>query len=167
MEIERKWLLNGFPASIYKTEGEFHICQSYLSTIEEVRIRSMQDLHDKESTVDYFLSFKTSGDLTREEVEIKIDENTYERIYAMINYPPIQKDYRRYEFAGFIIEISKVDDSWYYGEVEFENEEVANEFKFPFTDLIIKEVTDDPDYKMRNYWNRTHDIKLMPNIAEC
>lgn len=166
MEIERKWLLKGFPSPIYKAEGEYHICQSYLSTIEEVRIRSMEDLHNTESAVEYYLSFKTSGDLIREEVEIKIDADTYNRIYNMISCPPIQKVYRRYAFAGFIVEISKVDDDWYYGEVEFENEEEANEFDFPFNGLIIKEVTNDPDYKMRNYWNKTHDVKLMPKIIE-
>lgn len=160
MEIERKWLLKGFPSDIYKIRRKYFINQSYLSTQGEVRIRSMEELNINESSFEYFLSFKTTGNLVREEVEIQIDLDTYKRLFDMIDYSPIQKEYRQYYVAGFIVEISKVDNEWYYAEVEFESEKDAMEFTFPFQDLVIQEVTNDPKFKMKNYWNRKHNINM-------
>lgn len=89
------------------------------------------------------------------EVEIRISEGDYMHLLTLIPYTLIVKNYRIYEFAGYKIEMSKVDDAWYYAEVEFSSEKDANEFEFPFPNLIIKEVTYDKGFKMKNYWKNT------------
>ena len=42
-----------------------------------------------------------------------------------------------------------------YAEVEFETEEDADNYVFPWPELIIREVTNEKEYKMKNYWKRT------------
>lgn len=42
-----------------------------------------------------------------------------------------------------------------YAEVEFKNEEEMNKFIWPWPEILIKEVSDDPDWYLQNYWKRT------------
>lgn len=153
MEIERKWIVNSFPNSIYTPESAYIIDQSYLNTDPEVRIRK-QELYSVSDQTDptYYLAIKSNGDLIREEIEVKITKDEYYNIQKMIGEEPIKKLYKRYKFANFIIEISKVDDSWYYAEVEFNNEDEAKAFVFPFPDIVIQEVTNNPKFKMKEIW---------------
>lgn len=148
MEIERKWLIKDFPSDSYKITTEETILQGYISIDPEVRIRKtsfgVNNL--------YYLSIKSTGDLSRMEVEIEISESNYNHLLTLVPYDMITKNYRIYEFAGYKIEMSKVDNNWYYAEVEFETEEDANNFEFPFPSLVLKEVTYDAAFKMKNYW---------------
>ena len=54
------------------------------------------------------------------------------------------------------IEITKVDpgssNEFIYAEVEFDSEKDAQEFSFPLNSI---EITYDPKYKMKSYWNKT------------
>ena len=47
------------------------------------------------------------------------------------------------------------DGAFIYAEIEFESEEQARDYQFPIDDAI--EVTDDSNYKMKNYWLRTRN----------
>ena len=154
MEIERKWLLNGFPNEL-KELKEVYIEQGYLSIIPEVRIRKYND--PKLNHTDYKLCIKSDGDLSRTEVETYIELNQYEELKKMINKPMISKIYKKYELEnGLVLECSLVDadtkNSFYYAEIEFESEQAANSFILPFDAL---EVTFDKNYKMKNYWSKT------------
>lgn len=157
MEIERKWLIKGFPTDMYKINSERFIEQSYLYTDPEIRILHLynfnSDTHDYDH--EYRLTVKSDGDLSREEIELNIPNIEYRKILDMINKKSIQKNYRTYEFAGFTIEMSQVDNLFYYAEVEFKSEDEARQFTFPFSDIVIKEITEDSEYKMKNYWKRT------------
>lgn len=163
MEIERKWLIKGLPSEIYKHKYSSNIQQGYISVDPEVRIRSnINEIHDK-----YFLAIKSNGTLSRLEVEIEISKDNFASLLKLVPYDLISKKYYTYEFAGYTIEMSEVDGKWYYAEVEFESEEDAKTFVFPFPDLVIKETTDDPDFKMKNYWTKTrvHEEALNHSIA--
>ena len=70
--------------------------------------------------------------------------------YEMVE--ALKKDKVLPELPKEEIEMSKVDNNWYYAEVEFKTEEDANNFEFPFPSLVLKEVTYDTAFKMKNYW---------------
>lgn len=155
-EIERKWLINGFPCdTVPFTEGT--IRQAYISTDPEVRIR---EAFFKDKPVARFLTIKSNGSMTRNEVEVRISKEQYDILLAMANAEPIVKQMKQYELSdGRILECSEVDPdkgkgiSFMYAEIEFDDEESANNFvDLP---LFTKDVTSDPFYKMKNYWIRT------------
>lgn len=152
MEIERKWLIKGFPNKSFAIDHSATIDQAYLSIDPEVRIRRSVIGEGTSVTSSYFLTIKSNGTLSRSEVEIEISEDQYEELRRFMLFEPIGKKYRVYDFAGYRIEMSIVDNTWYYAEVEFESEKDAEDFEFPFPNLVVKEVTDDHNFKMKNYW---------------
>lgn len=152
MEIERKWLIKGFPNKSFVIDYSATIDQAYLSIDPEVRIRRSTIGEGSNITSSCFLAIKSNGTLSRSEVEIEISEDQYEELRRFMLFEPIIKKYRVYNFAGYKIEMSIVDNTWYYAEVEFETEKDAEEFEFPFPNLVVKEVTDDLNFKMKNYW---------------
>ena len=149
MEIERKFLINGFPQNL-ELLTERIIKQSYLTTDPEVRVRESDGWPPK-------LTVKGTGSLCRREVETIIDQNSYDEICRIIARLPIYKDYKAYKYGNLTIECSRVDPGapteFYYAEVEFETEEDAMAF-IPL-DFMVKEVTYDSKYKMKNYWRET------------
>ena len=155
MEIERKFLLNNFPNNLKCIETAM-VSQGYISINPEVRIRSYEYNDDKK----FVLTIKGEGDLSRNEMEVCITEEAFKGISEIINKPLIEKDYRKYQLSdGLILECSHVDkgsaSEFIYAEIEFENEEQAKEFIVP--DFLEKEITDCPEYKMKNYWKRTRN----------
>lgn len=155
-EIERKWLINGFPCdTVPFTEGT--IRQAYISTDPEVRVR---EAAFNGKPVARFLTIKSNGSMTRDEVEVRISKEQYDILLTMANGEPIVKQMKKYELSdGRVLECSEVDPdkgkgiSFMYAEIEFDDEESANNFvDLP---LFVKDVTSDPFYKMKNYWVRT------------
>lgn len=155
MEIERKFLLTKLPD--IKPTLSARIFQGYLSTNPEVRIRSREVLYQNIS--EFILTVKGDGDLSREEVEIYISYEEFDKLSKLIDKPLIEKYYRVYNVDGHKLECSVVDpgksSSFVYGEVEFETEEEANNYKWPFDGA--EDVTYDKSYKMKNYWLRTRN----------
>lgn len=149
-EIERKFLISGFP-----DKQEFFRCtlyQSYLMSAErEIRIVRRvigEELVDK-------MCVKTSGLLSRTEIEFVIPNDTYEELLETIEEPCIVKDYRKYQLGDHVLQASKVDDKFYYCEVEFISEEEAKAFDSSLIPNLIREVTYEKAFKMKNYWNCT------------
>lgn len=169
-EIERKWLIKPEIVHYLKTSDakEIDFCiiqQGYLSINPEIRIR--KDTYPTEKNmIEYFLSYKSNGDLTREEYEIRINDSDFEYLYSILQSKRnisdlIYKEFHKFRidtFPDLKFEFSIVDHGQLsYMEIEFKSENGANEFVFPaeFKELIIKEVTNDASYKMKNYWKRT------------
>ena len=69
MEIERKWMVNGWPEGLPLKE-EFVMRQGYISVRPTVRIREEALTGGK---THYVLCFKSGGGLAREEIERDID----------------------------------------------------------------------------------------------
>lgn len=159
MEIERKFLCKGLPleSKSFVTPFKADIYQSYIHAGDiESRIRKRIDHigEDKsEERITHKLTFKNSGDLAREEVEVFIDEREYSDLLRLTRGKPIHKKYTGFLMDGIFVEHSIVDNKWEYIEVEFESEEDANNFIPP--DWFGKEITNDKSYKMKNYWKRT------------
>ena len=80
MEIERKWLVNGWPQGLQQTE-EFTMRQGYVSVRPTVRIRQ-ESLAGGETR--YVLCFKSQGGLAREEVETDLPRQSFEDVAEMI-----------------------------------------------------------------------------------
>lgn len=157
-EIERKWLIKGFPkgVDIDYIADSYLIKQSYLiAGEEELRLREAVPMLCLPGKIaPYKMTFKGPGTYSREEVEIELAYNQYKTLFASVKGQPIEKLYYKYVIDGYTIEVSRVDNEWYYAEVEFDNEKEMRKFEFPWPELIIKEVTYDNFYKMKNYWNR-------------
>ena len=137
MEIERKFLLSGFPDLPELERAE--VFQGYLGISPEVRIRSKR-VGEAET---YRLCFKGEGSLVREEIELP--------------KPMIRKEYRIYRLEnGLRLECSRVDPGtdteFYYAEVEFQDQQQAEIFSPP--DFLGKEVTYDGSYRMKAYYQR-------------
>ena len=161
-EIERKWLVKGFPKGVDYLISYF-IKQTYLIADDnEVRIRTA---HPKGPSPYYTISpykltIKGPGTISRKEVEFELSKAQYFEAMRFVEPGriPIVKNYKKYLHVDHTIEISQVDFEWYYAEVEFDTEEEAKAYQFPWPDLIIKEITEDPEYKMKNYWRRKNSL---------
>lgn len=165
MEIERKFLLPSLPP----LEPSVHIMvyQIYISTNPEVRVSRQHFLSgEKKGLNKYKLTVKGCGDLVREEFETAVSEEFFNEITRFVGKPPICKDYRKYYCGGHVLECSVVDPGteheFMYGEVEFSTEEAAIIYEWPFDGAT--DVTFDPTYKMKNYWERTR-LNPSPTIG--
>ena len=155
MEIERKWLLRTLP--MRPADRKYWIEQFYVSTEPEIRLRRCAPHGDYENAKPFVMTLKGNGTLSREEVETIVSEEFYQRTLDMVNLDPIQKHFLTYDNVnGHMVEVSVIlnDEKFVYAEVEFQSEEEALKFEFPWPDVVEKEVTDDPTYKMKNYWKR-------------
>lgn len=159
MEIERKFLIKEKPP-IIPTE-HFHTKQAYVSIDPEVRVREKFGVDEWSKCGDpYKITVKGDGTLAREEIETSIDEKFYNKILKFIGYNPISKDYYIYYYNSYIIEVSNVDfGAFMYAEVEFNSVEEANNFVWPWPEILISEETKNPEYKMKNYWIKSRGIK--------
>ena len=80
MEIERKWMVKGWPEGLPLRE-EFAMRQGYISVRPTVRIREEALTGGR---TDYILCFKSGGGLAREEIERSIDKALFEE------YPTVE-----------------------------------------------------------------------------
>lgn len=151
MEIERKFLISGFP-QMEPIECA-RMRQGYLSTQPVVRIRSKETAQG----TTYRLCIKGKGALVREEIEMPLEREVFERLEKLLVLPTVEKEYRTYLLPdGHLLECNQVDEgastSFMYAEVEFHSVEQAMSFVPP--SFLGREVTDEPDYSMGNYWKR-------------
>lgn len=154
MEIERRFIVTQFPDDeiLKKTYME----QGYLCTTDiEARIRMTINEYKKT----YKICFKSDGTLSRKEVEFEIEKEHYEELASLIDGELIKKEFRVYALGKNRLEVSYVDGgtshAYYYAEVEFDSEEEAMHFNAEEVPYLVKEVTYDKQYNMKNYWKRT------------
>ena len=155
MEIERKFLLNKFPN--LDPISRHQISQGYLSINPEVRIRSMPPCHPESD--EFTLCVKGDGTIARQEIEVPISGEQFRQLKELVPGTMIHKQYRKFLLEnGEIVHCSLVDGrtmhSFMYAEVEFQPHEDPYAFAVP--EWFGKEVTADPEYKMKNYWKRRH-----------
>ena len=168
LEIERKFIMQGFPEDILSAEEmkayglellrEVEIEQGYLSIEPEVRLHGARDIRSGEEN--YRLTLKGGGTLSRTEVVTDVTKDFYEESKMLLPGKMIEKLYHKYQFGKYLLEVCYVDadsrDEFYYGEIEFASEEEAKAFEPPT--FLSMEVTYDESCKMKNYWKRTRKI---------
>lgn len=153
MEIERKFRLEQFPEQLPLLETS-EVEQGYLSVTPAVRIRS-KTINGK---TNYMLCIKGKGTLVREEVELPLEKEAFERLKNLLPGEMIRKEFRVYKlYGGYELECSLVDSGseteFMYAEVEFDSVEDANAFIPP--DFLGEDITELPGSSMSAYWQRT------------
>ena len=139
MEIERKWMVNGWPApgkdtlpllaTEYQEQGYVHT----QAPIVRVRLEARSDEEGtparsdgdetsgsvtqavRESITDehahHVLCFKSAGYLAREEIEIELSKEDFVRLSGLIGQPLIRKVRRIYQLPGDLeLEVNLVDE---------------------------------------------------------
>lgn len=164
LEIERKWMVTGFPEEagidlpLLKIE---EMAQGYLTVEPTVRIR--KEDNKTSGVCEYILCFKKGRGLTRRELEFPIEKDKFDSLSEMIGYPLIPKTRKSYQLQnGLVLEVSKVDQgtptAFCYAEIEYPSEEAANSYD-PAVDKLKGYLTDDvtglPGQSMGAYWIKT------------
>lgn len=160
LEIERKWLVTGWPDVAYKVSKEELMRQGYVTVEPTVRIR-------EEGLVgggtEYVLCFKSRGQLTRKEIEFPIGEVHFRELEDLIGLPLVPKVRRTYALpSGLALEVNHVDEGapteFWYAEIEFSDEATARAYD-PASDglgeFLVNDVTETPGESMGAYWIRT------------
>ena len=160
MEIERKWLVAGWPEGAVPSHT-YRMDQGYIALSPTVRIRREAE----EGVVRHVLCFKGKADaagLAREEIETEIAPDLFSRLEGLIGLPLIRKEQRRYPLeGGLVLEVNQVDQgepgSFFYAEVEFPDEDSARAWGPPgaWAAYLSRETTGQPGESMAAYWART------------
>ena len=87
MEIERKWMVSAWPQGL-KLLAEYEMEQGYLSVRPTVRIRKESRMGGE---TEYILCFKGKGRLSRQELELPLEEDFYHGLEEIIAKPLIPK----------------------------------------------------------------------------
>jgi CYTH domain-containing protein len=160
MEIERKWMVKGWPETELPLLHEQSMRQGYISVRPTVRIREEAR---KGGPTQYILCFKSGTGLVRKEIEIEIEKDTFDQLEDLIGIPLIPKSRRLYQLPdGLRLEVNLVDEGmeteFMYAEIEYESEEQAMAW-LPSTPWLAAylndDVTDDPGQTMGAYWVAT------------
>lgn len=137
MEIERKFLVSNLPEL---SNYSFHeIEQAYLNTDPVIRIRRQDD--------EYFLTYKGSGMMSREEYNLFLNKESYEHLLEKADGNIITKKRYLIPFNKYTIELDVFDgvfNGLIIAEVEFPSEDEANTFVAP--DWFKEDVTFDGKY---------------------
>lgn len=160
MEIERKWLVEGWPAQL-TPQRTIRMAQGYVATRPTVRIRS----EEQDGHTQYVLCFKgkpSPDGLARQEIETLIEPELFSQLEQLIGQPLIQKEQRQYALeGGLILEVNEVDagqpGAFFYAEVEFDTQEQARSWQPQglLAQYLTQEVTGTPGQNMAAYWNAT------------
>ncbi len=160
LEIERKWMVNGWPEADLPLRKTEFMRQGYVTTDPTVRIREEAQTDGRTA---YILCFKSHGKLSRTEIEMEIPKDKFDALEELISYPLIPKERRTYDLPdGYALEVNHVDEGlpseFWYAEVEYPTEEAAyiwDPADSGLTDYLTDDVTNEPGQSMAAYWNET------------
>ena len=137
MEIERRFLVPNVP-DIIAGYPSYEIEQVYLSMDPAIRVRRARNR--------YFITVKSNTGLVREEHEMEISEEAFNRLYEKREGYVIRK--RRYNvtYGKYLIEFDAFISPFviFMAEVEFDSVEEARRFECP--GWFGEEVTDNPAF---------------------
>ena len=164
MEIERKWMVSGWPSEELGLEMlyEQSMRQGYISVRPTVRIR--EEAMTGGST-QYVLCIKSGAGLVRKEIEMDIPQDKFLELEDLIGLPLIPKVRRTYALPdGLKLEVNHVDEGlpteFWYAEIEYPTVSRADAWKASDISPILAEyldddVTEQPGQTMGAYWITT------------
>ena len=162
MEIERKWMVNGWPDPAYglRMTEEYQMRQGYLNVRPTVRIR--EEAKTGGNTA-YVSCLKSQGTIARQEIEIEIPEKTFAEIEEMIGISLIKKTRRTYRLPdGLYLEVNHVDaglpTEFWYAEVEYGSLEQAQTWdpgSVGLSGYLKEDVSEEPGQSMGAFWEMT------------
>ena len=147
-EVERKWLINkeDIPYDLNDSSvKKYEIKQTYICFDPEMRVRDYNDGESYEFTVKTNMS---SDGMVRDEYNLEITEEEYGNLKKKQEGVTINKTRYQFYADGQIIAIDIFHgelDGLAYMEIEFANTEESIKYGNP--DWVIKDVTDDVNYK--------------------
>ena len=150
MEIERKFLVKNIPPVLDNCNKRY-IEQAYLCTSPTVRVRRDND--------DYYLTYKGSGMIAREEYNLPLTKDSYEHLIKKADGNIITK--KRYEIPdgnGYTIELDIFEGAFngtVIAEVEFNTIEEADNYIMP--EFFTEDVTNNPEYHNSNMSKKKFD----------
>lgn len=161
LEIERKWMVKGWPSPDFPLLKDESMQQGYISVSPSVRIRE----ESSQSETHYILNFKSHGQLTRKEVELEISKEKFEELEDLIGLPMIVKTRKTFLLPdGNHLEVNHVDEGlpseFWYAEVEYQSEADARNWdpaSVGLADYLDDDVTDQPGQTMAAYWKLTRE----------
>lgn len=164
MEIERKWMVNGWPEGLLLLET-YQMDQGYISVRPTVRIRREALVGGKTSLILCFKGAAGADGLSRKEIETEIDEKLFGELEDLIGKPLIRKVRRTYQLPdGHHLEVNSVDEglpsAFWYAEIEYASEEEARAWKPESADMeqyLSDECTGKPGSSMGEYWEQTRN----------
>ena len=147
MEIERKWMVTGWPSEQLGLQMlyEQSMRQGYVSVRPTVRIREEAMTG---GNIEYVLCFKSGAGLVRKEIEMDIPK--VRRTYALPD--------------GLKLEVNHVDEGlpteFWYAEIEYSTVSQAKEWDASKISPLLAEyldddVTEQPGQTMGAYWITT------------
>lgn len=162
MEIERKWMVKGWPDGLQLLET-YQMDQGYISVKPTVRIRREALQGGKTSLVLCFKGAPGADGLSRQEIETEIDEELFSKLETLIGKPLIRKERRTYLLLdGHHLEVNLVDEglptAFWYAEIEYESEEEARSWDCKtvgLKDYLEDDCTGKPGSSMGDYWQET------------
>lgn len=161
MEIERKFTIKYLPENLEQYPCHL-IEQAYLNTDPVVRIRRQDD--------DYYLTYKGSGLIAREEYNLPLNEHSYyhlreksdgnviskKRYIIPIEHPTFASGYKEYiNRTSLFVELDIFEAPFaplMIAEVEFPSKDMADAF-IPL-DWFDQDVSEDPAYHNSNLSRR-------------
>ena len=109
MEIERKWMVQGWPQGLPLLET-YRMDQGYISVRPTVRIRREALQGGRTALVLCFKGAPDKTGLMREEIETEITPELFEKLERLIGKPLIAKERRTYALKnGLKLEVNDVD----------------------------------------------------------
>lgn len=162
MEIERKWMVTGWPEGLPLLET-YQMDQGYLTVRPTVRIRREALEGGATALVLCFKGAPSADGLSREEIETEIDAELFAKLEHLIGLPLIQKVRKVYALPdGLRLEVNQVDagqpDEFWYAEVEYATEKAARAWQPADVGLggyLADECTGRPGASMGAYWEQT------------
>ncbi len=162
MEIERKWMVTGWPEEKFPLLYEHSMRQGYITVRPTVRIREEAVTGGRTA---YVLCFKSGTGLVRKEIEMEIPEEKFAELEDLIGLPLIPKVRRTYALPdGMHLEVNHVDEGlpseFWYAEIEYESEEQARSWDpaaVGLAEYLYDDVTDQPGQTMGAYWIETRE----------
>ena len=163
MEIERKWMVTGWPKEDWPVLYTHKMRQGYVNVRPTVRIREeIRTGQDPE----YILCCKSEGGLARKEIEMPVPADKFAELEDLIGLPLISKERRTYHLPdGRHLEVNHVDQGqpseFWYAEIEYESVEAATSWKpeGAAAEYLNNEVTGQPGSTMGAYWEMTRKRK--------
>lgn len=160
MEIERKWMVSGWPDASLPLLFEQSMRQGYLCVRPTVRIREEATIGGE---THYVLCFKTGKGIVRKEIELDIPKEKFQELEDMIGLPLIPKLRRTYQLPdGLRLEVNHVDEGlpteFWYAEVEYPDEKTARTWDPDTVGLgnyLTDDVSEKPGQSMGEYWLQT------------
>lgn len=160
MEIERKWIVDGWPDMDFPVTAVHAMRQGYISTDPTVRIREESE---KDGSLSWILCFKSHGGIARKEIEIEITQEQFLQLEDLTGLPLIPKERRTYLLPdGMHLEVNHVDEGqpteFWYAEIEYVSVHQAEQWDPSTLGLekyLSRDVTGQSGQTMAAYWIRT------------